>query len=131
MADAQEGSERPSRLRRWLLPDGTDPDPRFTLSNERTFLAWTRTALALVAGGLAVDAFTGDVWGIGERKVVALLLVAVGVLCSVGAFGHWVRTERAMRRNRAIPVPTMLPVLTVVSVIATCIVLVVILRGSG
>jgi hypothetical protein len=29
---------------------GTDPDPRFTLANERTFLAWVRTALAVVAG---------------------------------------------------------------------------------
>lgn len=33
---------------------GTEPDYRFTLANERTFLAWIRTALALIAGGVAV-----------------------------------------------------------------------------
>ncbi|WP_283215114.1 DUF202 domain-containing protein [Pseudofrankia sp. DC12] len=33
---------------------GTDPDYRFSLANERTFLAWIRTALALLAGGIAV-----------------------------------------------------------------------------
>lgn len=41
-----------------LLPGGTEPDPRFTLANERTFLAWIRTSLALLAGGIAIEAFT-------------------------------------------------------------------------
>jgi putative membrane protein len=47
-----------SRLAEKLLPGGTEPDPRFTLANERTFLAWIRTSLALLAGGIAVEAFT-------------------------------------------------------------------------
>ncbi len=34
--------------------DGSEPDARFTFANERTFLAWSRTALALVVAGLAV-----------------------------------------------------------------------------
>jgi putative membrane protein len=33
---------------------GEEPDYRFTLANERTFLAWIRTSLALLAGGVAV-----------------------------------------------------------------------------
>lgn len=131
--DAQEPDDAappPGRLHRWLLPDGSDPDPRFTLANERTFLAWTRTALALVAGGLAVDAFTVEVWGRAERKLVALLLLAVGILCSIGGFLHWLRSERAMRRKESIPIPVMLPVLSAVSVVATVVVVVVILRGE-
>ncbi len=34
-------------------PAETEPEARFTLANRRTFLAWSRTALALVAAGLA------------------------------------------------------------------------------
>lgn len=49
-------------LTRRLLPDGEEPDARFTLANERTFLAWIRTALAFIAGGIAVEAFTGDLF---------------------------------------------------------------------
>ena len=47
--------------------DGTEPDPRFTFANERTFLAWSRTALALVVAGLGVvqllPPFPGVPWG--------------------------------------------------------------------
>jgi len=38
-------------------PDGDaefEPDYRFTLANERTFLAWQRTALGLLAAAVAV-----------------------------------------------------------------------------
>jgi len=45
---------------RWVAgpgDEGEEPDPRFTLANERTFLAWVRTALALVAGGIGLEAF--------------------------------------------------------------------------
>ena len=40
-------------MTRWWVSadDGEEPDYRFTLANERTFLAWVRTALGLLAGG--------------------------------------------------------------------------------
>ena len=41
---------------RWVYDEGTDPDPRFTLANERTFLAWIRTSIAFMAAGVAIDA---------------------------------------------------------------------------
>lgn len=39
-------------IKQLLLKVGEEPDPRFTLANERTFLAWTRTALALLASAV-------------------------------------------------------------------------------
>ena len=49
-------------VRLWISParvheEGVTPDYRFSLANERTFLAWLRTGLALVGGGFAVDQF--------------------------------------------------------------------------
>ena len=45
-----------TRFPRRVYEAGTEPDPRFTMANERTFLAWIRTALALIAGGVALEA---------------------------------------------------------------------------
>lgn len=95
-------------LRLWFAPqrireEGDTPDYRFSLANERTFLAWLRTALALIGGGFAVDQFLPDlVWGV--RTSLALVLLAAGVLCALRAVNHWVRCERAMRRGEDLPV---------------------------
>ncbi|MFM9367878.1 YidH family protein [Streptomyces sp. Da 82-17] len=94
-------------LRLWFAParvreEGETPDYRFSLANERTFLAWIRTALALVGGGFAVDQFLPDLpWG--WRVALALALLVVGVLCALRAVNHWVRCELAMRRGEDLP----------------------------
>ncbi|MDI3418925.1 YidH family protein [Streptomyces luteolus] len=95
-------------LRLWFAParvreEGETPDYRFSLANERTFLAWIRTALALVGGGFAVDQFLPDLsWG--WRIALALALLVVGVLCALRAVNHWMRCELAMRRGEDLPV---------------------------
>ena len=58
--------------------DGTEPDPRFTFANERTFLAWIRTGLALLGGGLAVAGFLPPLPIRHLREVLALSLMALG-----------------------------------------------------
>jgi len=78
---------------RWtsrLADDGVHPDPRFSFANERTFLAWIRTSLALVAAGIGVDAFATDLaeWG---RQALSALLVVMGGLLAASAFRRWLR----------------------------------------
>jgi putative membrane protein len=84
--------------------DGTEPDARFTFANERTFLAWNRTALALVVAGLAIaqllPPFPGVPWG---RHLLAVPLIAVGATLSVASYLEWRRNQRALRRGRSLP----------------------------
>jgi putative membrane protein len=91
--------------RLWFDPQqgGETPDYRFSLANERTFLAWIRTGLALIAGGLAVAQFLPPlpVRHLREAFAVALLLLGGGV--AVRAVDHWARAERAMRLKRDLP----------------------------
>ena len=108
------GGEGRTWLARSLLPDGVEPDARFTLANERTFLAWIRTSLAFIGGGIALEAFVQTAHLGSLRSVVALALVAVGVLVAINAGVRWVRVERAIRRGSALPVTVFIP-LTVIA----------------
>ena len=102
---------------------GDEPDPRFTLANERTFLAWVRTALALSAAGVALVALDVPIaWEL--RLTSALLLVVLGVLAPVQAWFRWASTERALRRARPLPVFSTGP-RTVVGLVAVGVLLVV------
>jgi putative membrane protein len=96
-----------------LFQGGTEPDPRFTLANERTFLAWIRTSLALLAGGVAVEAFMADLFGPELRKTLAVLLLVLALFLSGGSFFRWVNVERAMRLKAPLPLPWIVPFLAV------------------
>jgi putative membrane protein len=91
-----------SRQPRWVYDAGEEPDPRFTLANERTFLAWVRTALAMFAGGVALHALEVPSTG-WLRRVLVLVLLGVGGLVCVFALVRWARVERAMRLRQPLP----------------------------
>jgi putative membrane protein len=87
-------------------------DPRFTMANERTFLAWNRTALALVAGGLAVEQFLDA--SRAARLLIAIPLILMGALLAGVSYGHWRGNQAAMERGEPLP-PSRMP-----GVVALC-----------
>lgn len=91
---------------------GTDPDYRFTLANERTFLAWIRTALALSAGGLAALALLDDVDG---HELLGVALLTISFLTAATSYRRWALNERAMRLGVALP-PSRLPLAMTIGV---------------
>jgi putative membrane protein len=100
----------------WVYGVGSRPDPRFSLSNERTFLAWIRTSLALLAGGVALDAV--DLEGPrGLQSAVAVALVVTGLFGAGVAWMRWAAAERAMRLHRPLPGTAALAVLAVVMMV--------------
>ncbi|MET8120634.1 DUF202 domain-containing protein [Micromonospora sp. NPDC005189] len=95
-------------IRRWFDPAelgsvGERPDYRFSLANERTFLAWLRTGLALVGGGLAVAQFLPPLPMGHLREVIAVALLLLGGAVAIRAVDHWARTERAIRLGQELP----------------------------
>jgi putative membrane protein len=78
--------------------EGIEPDARFTLANERTFLAWSRTSLALVAAGLAVaqllPPFANVPWG---RSIIATPLILLGAAVATLSYFEWKANQRALR----------------------------------
>jgi inner membrane protein YidH len=112
-----------SRLRNWFDPEdlrqvGTTPDYRFSLANERTFLAWIRTGLALIAGGLAVAQFLSPLPVPHLREVLAIVPIAIGAGCALRAIDHWIRCEIAMRTGKPLPAsrfPALLAIVVAVS----------------
>jgi putative membrane protein len=90
------------RWPQWVYGAGSEPDYRFSFANERTFLAWIRTALALLAAGVALDALDLSIsaW---TRQALAVLFVALGLFCAVVSWFRWARAELAMRRAEPLP----------------------------
>jgi putative membrane protein len=81
---------------------GDEPDPRFTFANERTFLAWNRTALALIAGGLAVAQFF-EAGSRFARLAIAAPLVLLGAALAITSHGRWRANQRALRLGDPLP----------------------------
>jgi len=81
---------------------GQDPEPRDSLANERTFLAWVRTSLALVAGAVAVSSPALE-FSLTARLVLSVGLVLVAAVALGVGWHRWTRTEIAMRTGGAFP----------------------------
>lgn len=105
-------SERPRRFPKSVYGRGEDPDPRFSLANERTFLTWITAGLALLSAGMALNALLPQLDSVYLRPAELLLIVS-GIACPVQAWVGWVRVEAALRENRPLPSPFFAPWLAI------------------
>lgn len=80
-----------------------EPDYRFTLANERTFLAWQRTALGLLAAAVALVQLVPELTVPGARRILGVGLAVLATLASGMGLLRWQQADRAMRRNQPLP----------------------------
>jgi len=85
-----------------------EPDYRFTLANERTFLAWIRTALALLAGSVAFVHLVPELGIPGARRIIGAVLAAISIAVVLASALRWHSTQKAMRRDQPMP-STLMP----------------------
>lgn len=105
----------------------SEPDARYTFANERTFLAWTRTALAFIVAGLGIvqllPPFPGVPWG---RHLLGVPLIVLGAIIAVVGYFQWMSNQRALRRGEPLhrsPVPRILAISITALAIVTGVVL--------
>lgn len=106
-----------------------EPDYRFTLANERTFLAWIRTALGLIAGGVAVHQLVPHLATEGIRTVLAVLCLGVAALLAMLAYPRWRRVQNAMRRDEPLPANPLLLVVSAAVLVLTIFAAVLVVSG--
>jgi inner membrane protein YidH len=112
-------------------PRDEEPDVRFTYANERTFLAWNRTALALIATGVAATQLLPKLqveWG---RRLLGLPLIALGAVVAAESLRQWRANQRAMRRGDPLPRSWMPLVLTIGIVAIGAIAVAIAALGTG
>ncbi|MEU6020779.1 YidH family protein [Micromonospora sp. NPDC048871] len=123
------------RIRNWFDPQemrsvGTTPDYRFSLANERTFLAWLRTGLALIAGGLAAAQFLPTLSPRHLREAISVALLLLGGAVAIRAIDHWARVERAIRLDEELPASRFPAVLAVVVGLGALLLVVAVVAGA-
>jgi putative membrane protein len=80
-----------------------EPDYRFTLANERTYLAWERTALGLLAAAVAVVQLVPELSIPGARHVLGIILASLAILTAGMGILRWRQVDRAMSRDLPLP----------------------------
>ncbi|MFE3223798.1 YidH family protein [Nocardia sp. NPDC059228] len=86
-------------------------DYRFTLANERTFLAWIRTALGLLAAGVAVHTLVQPFHHAGVRRLLSLSCIVLAVVLAAGAYTHWRDVQDRMVRGEPLGNTMLVPIL--------------------
>ena len=120
-----------SRHKSAMTDQGHEPDYRFTFANERTYLAWIRTSLALSAAGIAVAGFLPESKVPLAREALALTLLGLGTLVAATSLGQWKRNRRAIRLGKPLPHPGMIRALALGLLVCAALALVLVLTGTA
>jgi putative membrane protein len=111
---------------------GPQPDVQLAFANERTFLAWERTALGLITAGLAITQLLPSFDFPGGRRLIGLPLIGLGTVIAAVSYWEWRRNRDAIRERRPLPSSRLpLVVAVVVAVVALIGFVLVIVEGSG
>jgi putative membrane protein len=81
----------------------SEPDYRMSLAAERTYLAFVRTALALMAAGVAIVGALPQAGAVNVRRAAGALLVMLGLGLAGMARRRWQVVDAAMRRGLPLP----------------------------
>jgi putative membrane protein len=100
---------------------GKEPDYRFLLANERTFLAWIRTALSLLAGGVLLVQFAVRLSPRTAVVAIATALAAYSALVCALAYVRWRDSEIAMRHDRPLPASLLVPMTAVLMAVVSAV----------
>ncbi|KQQ92320.1 hypothetical protein ASF62_17190 [Leifsonia sp. Leaf325] len=113
-------------MQRWprsVYKVGDEPDVRFSFANERTFLAWIRTSLGLLAAAVALAAFEVPADPV-LRLVVTWVLTIAAILLPFVSLLRWAASERAIRQSKPLPGSSLSLVLTLVLLVfGVCVVI--------
>ncbi|WP_286932626.1 YidH family protein [Leclercia sp. UBA5958] len=109
---------------------GEAPDYRFSLANERTFLAWIRTALGFLAAGVGLDQLAPDFATPLIREVLALLLCLLAGVLAIYGYLRWLRNEKAMRLKQDLPYTRGLFIISAILLTVAGVVMVLVFYGG-
>ncbi|KFB99868.1 putative inner membrane protein [Trabulsiella guamensis ATCC 49490] len=93
---------------------GEAPDYRFSLANERTYLAWIRTALGFLAAGVGLDQLAPDFATPLIREALALLLCLFAGMLAIYGYLRWLKNEKAMRLKEDLPYTHTLLIISII-----------------
>ncbi|WP_260862014.1 YidH family protein [Citrobacter sp. Marseille-Q6884] len=102
---------------------GEAPDYRFSLANERTFLAWIRTALGFLAAGVGLDQLAPDFATPIIRELLALLLCLLAGGLAIYGYLRWLSNEKAMRLKEDLPYTPGLFIISLILMIVAVVVI--------
>ncbi|MDN8599554.1 YidH family protein [Citrobacter enshiensis] len=125
----QDNTAAPRPRGKWWLA-GKTPDYRFTLANERTFLAWIRTALAFMAGAVGIEQFSPQLSSAGLRIGISTMLLLAASSMGFMAWLRWRRNEYAMRLEGKLPYTRALAVVAILMIVLAILLVILLWQGQ-